>query len=365
MATVSSIPTTKYSFLRFYSTSGITQTGTNPVTSFTCLEDDLGVTLTNAYEKSVVQSAPLLLESDSMQVTTNFTTAELASDVTFIAFFDDNKAFIAAPTVTINATLISGTVNNFTLEISRTTSRSGYMRIGIKTGSTVSFISNRIYLPKTSIKKGTVYLEYYTSGTHYGFPYNNLPARRNRVRVLANLASVEYPSEFTEYRSDINSSFYRSNIYLDRIVGIETYYFDRDMHEAMAVALATTNITMNGVNVVPASAYTPSFDKYRSISIGKVNLKESDFSSLNTNCVDITQTDNNFYFVSVVREGDWTDVVSGSNVLVQAGTSHTLTIGVGDIGTFTKFTKMDGTLLTTNTSYTFTVTCDTTIKAIY
>jgi hypothetical protein len=95
------------------------------------------------------------------------------------------------------------------------------------------------------------------------------------------------------------------------------------------------------------------------------DLKEVNFSSLNSNCTTITQTDDNLYYVAVIREGDWQDVVSGANGLYAFGTSVTLSIGVNDLDAFTKFTKMDGTLLTTSTSYTFTVTGDTTIKAIY
>lgn len=145
----------------------------------------------------------------------------------------------------------------------------------IETGE-IQCRSNCILVEKEMYAQNSVIFQYRHKRPISGFNYDNLPGFYNTFRLPLNKIDYQYDVEKKQYRNVSNKKLRNLYDYLYKYVKVESYYFDEQAHDAMAIAYQHDDILMNGTQYMTKDAYQVESNQLQSLNKGSVNLFEQE-----------------------------------------------------------------------------------------
>jgi len=115
--------------------------------------------------------------------------------------------------------------------------------------------SNYILVENTQHDLITQRIEYSNELNGNKFYYESLPGFTNKFRLPLSKIDVQFPSEKKQYRNITNNKLRTFQTFRDKVVKIESYYFDEDAHEAMSAVVDCNNVIIGGSKYVPKTGY--------------------------------------------------------------------------------------------------------------
>ena len=179
--------------------------------------------------------------------------------------------------------VISGTNYNLFSELTLNVAAGIYqLRIYNTVSDTLKCISNYFQvLPLETADLITVAVRYRNSRNHYKFRYVENAAFYNKVRLHLGLKDWQPEGNFQQYRSVSTGKLRNEKYELDRLVKLETYYFDDAAHDSMAILCSCDNIELNTRLYLAKGLYKPTINENSTVSKGEVDLYDYAFSKIN------------------------------------------------------------------------------------
>ena len=115
--------------------------------------------------------------------------------------------------------------------------------------------SNYILVENTAYNLTTQRIEYANELNIDKFYYETLPEFRNIFRLQLSKIDVQFPTEKNQYRNITDHKLRTISSYRDKVVKIESYYFDEDGHEAMASVVDHSEIYIDDQKYVAKTPY--------------------------------------------------------------------------------------------------------------
>lgn len=152
--------------------------------------------------------------------------------------------------------------------------------IDISTGTT-KYTSNYFWLRNTDIEDYSSHITYSHYKNIFNFRYVDLPTYSNKFRLMVLRSEESYGGEESQYQEISTGLNRKTSASEQRTIKAETYYFDRDAHEAMAVLCQHNSLTINTKQYLASGSYSPNTDQRSLTSKGEVELLDQEYSQLN------------------------------------------------------------------------------------
>lgn len=131
-------------------------------------------------------------------------------------------------------------------------------------------ISNVFTVEETN--KNTTLVRYRSPYDFMEFGYSRLPGFYNVFRLVLSIIDEQYESEKSQYRNVSNNKFRNYKSYRDKVVTVESYFFDEDTHEAMSAVYEHEEIILNGLVYIAKDAYQIEVAPDKKYKKGSINL---------------------------------------------------------------------------------------------
>lgn len=136
-----------------------------------------------------------------------------------------------------------------------------------------------------TVQNESTRIQYRNSADIYNYGYDALPNFFNEVRIrMYEPDPVEFPFDAEQYKEVTTGEFQVPKFDIDKLHTFETYWFDPDDHEAMAVFAAHKTKFVNEVEMTTdqGNAYTVKQSNPRSnLNKGQIKMYDKDFSTIN------------------------------------------------------------------------------------
>lgn len=174
------------------------------------------------------------------------------------------------------AVLVKSPVNDFAYNIlcifAMPTLANGRYRFGIYNSSDEIKCTSNLVLVENEFYDRTSIIEWSNRYNCYNYYYENHPNFKNKFRVLLIEIDDQFESDMKQYRAASNRKLRNVRAYLDRTVKLQTFNFDKDAHEAMAVICQHDTITINDVDYIAKTGYNIDTDKANPVFSGTAEL---------------------------------------------------------------------------------------------
>ena len=155
-------------------------------------------------------------------------------------------------------------------------------RIYNTVASTIKCISNSFSLMAMEIAELlTVSLKYRNSRDRSGFRFITNPAFYNKIRIHLTVVDWEDEGNFVQYREVSTGTLRNEKEEVDRVVKVNTYYFDDAAHDAMLGMCPMDDIEINGVKYRAKGIYDPNARGENNLSKGEVTFYDVEYSKIN------------------------------------------------------------------------------------
>jgi hypothetical protein len=101
----------------------------------------------------------------------------------------------------------------------------------------------------------TAVLKYRSPYDYERFGYSRLPEYFNVFRLPLILIDLQYESQKSQYRNVSDRKFRNYRSYRDKVIKVESYYFDENSHEAISCAYEHEVLIINDQLFVPKGGY--------------------------------------------------------------------------------------------------------------
>jgi hypothetical protein len=118
----------------------------------------------------------------------------------------------------------------------------------------------------------TTVLKYRSPYDFENFGYSRLPEYFNVFRLPLILVDIQYESEKQQYRNVTDRRFRNYRSYRDKMIKVESYYFDDNSHEAISCAYEHEVLILNNQLYVPKSGYEIEDIRERDTKKGSIEL---------------------------------------------------------------------------------------------
>ncbi len=148
----------------------------------------------------------------------------------------------------------------------------------------ILYTSNYLWLLKgTSSYDLSSYIEFrhYKNIFNFQYEHNDLTSYMQKFRIMLLEKEILNGGEVSTYREISTGKTRLTNSYDERVVKAETYYFDREMHEAADVLFRHENITINDKSYIAKGFYSSNLEQVNALSKGEIELIDQEFSELN------------------------------------------------------------------------------------
>lgn len=147
----------------------------------------------------------------------------------------------------------------------------------------IVFVSNDLKcITTTNANKKTGKFVYKNSVNIYRFLYESIPDFTHQIRLMINGLEDNVEGQLDQYRSVSSGKLRNVNVELDRVIKIETYYFDRLAHAAVGVMQVHDYIFINGISYLVKNLYKPDWSNPAKATFkGILEIYEQDFSMSN------------------------------------------------------------------------------------
>lgn len=115
----------------------------------------------------------------------------------------------------------------------------------------------------------------------FNYEYDSIESYYNKFRIMLVEKEQVYGGEREVYREITTGTNRILNNTDEKIVKAETYYFDREMHEAADVCFRHETLTINGIAYIAKSAYSPNINQLSRVSKGEIELINQEYSQVN------------------------------------------------------------------------------------
>jgi len=278
------------SFIRFSDATGVTVSGGN-VTSAITIDDNDPLPRNNFIRgnASSYRYCPPIIYKDTEATYFTMTLQDGTFSSSSGIIFNESTG-IAIPEATLTFTRFNGNKSIFAkIEYTGTsdpkTSQIGRILIGDKVSNPITFVGITSY--KWPIIKYSEITDWYdfpyeqsvTLGSYNGNPFN-------QIRFGGNMVGSAYPTDNTQYRNVTDSRIRVLKQVVDKEYDIKTYMFDYYAHEAFAIAINHSNLSINGIDMVLGAGgnYDTENSELLPISNGGVSLIDVEFTRKNKPC---------------------------------------------------------------------------------
>lgn len=151
-----------------------------------------------------------------------------------------------------------------------------------------NYVTNKTLLVSNSIEimqpeqanEVTQQIEYSNVSKIYNFMYDSGFTNKFRLHIFEE--DRQYETEVKQYRPVTTGKIRNIRTTSDRILTLETYYFDEEAHEAAAAMFIHSDIFISGIKVEPRTAYkiTPR-DRIRNVNKGQIEVVDVNYSMIN------------------------------------------------------------------------------------
>lgn len=157
-----------------------------------------------------------------------------------------------------------------------------YVAIYNTSTGNVLYTSNYLYLRQTDYDSISSHVKFRHYKSIFRVDYTTLGSFYQQFRIMLLEKEIAYGGEKNQYREISTGTVRTTSSYDERVVKAETYYFDREMHEAMDNMCRHDDITINSKSYIAKGTYEPNIDQLSKISKGEVELIDQEFSQLNS-----------------------------------------------------------------------------------
>lgn len=127
----------------------------------------------------------------------------------------------------------------------------------------------------------SVYLRHRHDRSFYGIRWHDLPGFHQAYRVNLSLIDEQNESERDIYKESATGQRRAYNSSMDKVVKMESYYFDSMAHDAISVLFENEIVLMNGRSYILKSAYRRNFDPLTKIYKGEAEFYDQGFAGWN------------------------------------------------------------------------------------
>lgn len=140
--------------------------------------------------------------------------------------------------------------------------------------------SNKILVLNEDYAQNTAILSFRNTRNLYGYDYENLLDFFQQFRLPLIKVEYQYDVDRTQYRNVSNRQLRNLISYVDKVVKVESYYYDEDAHDAAAILYQHDQIYIDGIQYVPKDAYQISTDLINNAPRAEVNCYVVNSASL-------------------------------------------------------------------------------------
>lgn len=153
----------------------------------------------------------------------------------------------------------------------------------IKNGSTEIARSSsiRVDVPGSDISKGTSLVTFRHDRYFYGLNYHELPNFYQQYRIHLNEIEDQIETDKEIYTEQTTGKQRTFKAEIKRVKKVETYYFDREAHEAAETMFEHKELYINGLQYYSKGAYKRNTNLTSKISKGEIELYDQEFASIN------------------------------------------------------------------------------------
>jgi hypothetical protein len=127
-------------------------------------------------------------------------------------------------------------------------------------------------------------LIYRNESDKYNFKYSLLPDFKTVVFIKTTVTATTYEDDEEIYKEVSTRKHQAYVAQADRVYELETYWFDQNQHEAMAIAVKYDDLTINGISLQRTGSYTQETTKGGNLSKGLVSFYDQEFAEANNSC---------------------------------------------------------------------------------
>lgn len=172
--------------------------------------------------------------------------------------------------------------NDLTLSLSNYPEGKYYWAlIDVNTGTT-KYTSNYFYLVHSGYNDYSCHIEYKNYKDLFKFKYTDaLSAFSNKFRIHL-LMKDELPGGDIDQYQEVSTGSFRNYSRLDeRIIKCETYYFDREAHQAMDALCKHSVVSINSKQYLAKGNYAYNTEQISNVSKGEVEFIDQEYSQIN------------------------------------------------------------------------------------
>jgi hypothetical protein len=297
MGTIYTKPLSRYGFLRFHATSGLTVSGGNVTTPIQYSDNDTlpfnNYTIDKVkyhYSNPIKSSA-----SDKITLCTTLESGTFSSNTVIIVDvstglavsgaavaaqrYNDNKSIIVQ--ITYNNSNSNRPINAILVVGNGALVSNQFLLLPVNE----PFNFTKVFYQEVTDWYDFNYTEDITIGSYTGKPFNEL-------FVGLNMVSFGYPNDSTQYRNVTDGKIRIIKQIIDQEFTIETYWLDFYAHEAFSVALNHSTFKLNDVAYILGSgaSYEITSDPTMYISKGTATLTNVPFTRKNKPCTTLSES---------------------------------------------------------------------------
>jgi len=153
-----------------------------------------------------------------------------------------------------------------------------------KTTDDSLYVSNPFKFLTEDVNEKSTYLEYRNSTEIYRFDYPGLPSFKNKVRLQLYATHFDGDTELESYRSDTSGEVRNLESSLDKVITVETYWFDELAHIATLAMNQHDGIEMNGFEYTVKTPHQVEENTSSVVKKGIFEVIETQFSRINKFC---------------------------------------------------------------------------------
>lgn len=158
-----------------------------------------------------------------------------------------------------------------------------YFRIFRNTGGTEVFRSSYILIrnDQTELYNTTSFVRFNHDRFFYNIKYHELSGFYQQFRLGISVIDEQNEGDKEVYKEVTTGKPRTFQNYMDKIVKVETYHFDRDAHDAAGIMFDHSFIEINGRRYYPKGTYKRVPDSKSKQHKGEMELYDDEFASVN------------------------------------------------------------------------------------
>lgn len=148
----------------------------------------------------------------------------------------------------------------------------------------ILYTSNYVWLQNNAnayANSSFVEFRHYKNIFNFQYEHADLASFTQKLRIMLLEKEVQTGGEVSTYREISTGTTRLTSSYDEKVVVAETYYFDRNMHEAADVLFRHETISINEKAYIAKGYYQSNLDQLNALSKGEIELIDQEFSEIN------------------------------------------------------------------------------------